>query len=251
MKNVLNALAVLEEVAARQPIGVAELARAMDLPKSSVQRALLTLHEAGWLRPTGGAPTRWAITTKALHVGRHATGELGLRDVAVPVMEELRRQTDETVHLAVPEGGNVVLIERLETSQPVRIILPLGQILPVHASANGKALLAASPAEVVERRIADGLASYTGTTIIDPARLRAELARIRELGYATNGGEWRADVSAVAAAVLGESGLPVASVSINVPTSRTTEELRAVHGSLVAEAAKRIGAEVRRGSGVG
>ncbi|MFD7312882.1 IclR family transcriptional regulator [Streptomyces sp. NPDC059883] len=242
MQNVLNALRALEEVAARQPVGVADLARAMELPKSSVQRALVTLHTAGWLRPAGGTPTRWVVTTKALHVGRHATGELGLRDVAVPVMEELRRRTDETVHLAVPEGGKVVLIERLETAQPVRIILPLGQNLPLHASANGKAVLAASPAGVIDRQLAEGLSGFTATTITDPRRLLAELAEIRERGYAANGGEWRTDVSAVAAAVLGGSGQPVASISVNVPTSRLTSEDQAAYGLLVREAAAAVGA---------
>ncbi|MEV7927176.1 IclR family transcriptional regulator [Kitasatospora sp. NPDC088264] len=241
MQNVLNALRVLEEVAARQPIGVAELARAMDLPKSSVQRALLTLHTAGWLRQAGGAPTRWLVTAKALQVGRQATGELGLRDAAVPVMEELRRQTGETVHLAVPEGGRVILVERLETSQPVRIVLPLGQDLPAHASANGKAVLAASPAEALESYLAEGLARYTDTTIVEPRRLLDELAEVRRRGYATNSGEWRSDVSAVAAAVIGGLGLPVASISVNVPASRATDESRAEHGALVNAAAKRLG----------
>lgn len=242
MQNVLNALRTLEEVAERQPIGVAELARAMALPKSSVQRTLVTLHTAGWIRPTGEAATRWVVTTKALHVGRHATDELGLRDVALPVMEELRRRTDETVHLAVREGGRVVLVERLETSQPVRIILPLGQNLPLHASANGKAVLAADPVDAVERRIAEGLPEFTGTTITDPERLRTELAGARSRGYATNGGEWRSDVSAIAAAIIGEAGLPVASISVNLPTSRMTDEAGPAYGTLVHEAAQRISA---------
>lgn len=245
MRNVLNALRTLEEVAARQPAGVAELARALGLPKSSVQRALVTLHEAGWIRPAGETVTRWVITTKALRVGRSATGELGLRDVALPVLEELRRRTDETVHLTVPEGGKAVLIERLETAQPVRIVLPLGQHLPLHASANGKAVLAASPPETVERYLAEGLPRFTGTTITDPERLRAELAVIRGRGYATNGGEWRSDVSAVAAAVLATSGLPVAGISVNVPTSRMSETSRTAFGALVAEAAKKLGSALR------
>ncbi|MEU3059425.1 IclR family transcriptional regulator [Streptomyces subrutilus] len=249
MQSVLNALRVLEEVAARQPIGVADLARAMELPKSTVQRALLTLHTAGWIRPASGTPTRWLVSTKALHVGRQATGELGLRDIAVPVMEELRRRTDETVHLAVPEGGNIVLIERLETSKPVRIILPLGQNLPAHASANGKALLAAGPAETVERYIADGLARFTDTSIVDPAGLRAELAEIRLRGYATNAGEWRDDVSAVAAAVVSETGAPVASISINVPTSRMTARSQVAFGAALREAAATVGAALGRAQG--
>jgi IclR family transcriptional regulator, acetate operon repressor len=246
MQIVVNALRALEEVAERQPIGVADLARALELPKSSVQRTLVTLHSAGWIRPTGATPTRWVVTTKALHVGRHATGELGLRDVALPVMEDLRRRTDETIHLAVREGTNVVLLERLETSQPVRIILPLGQHLSMHASANGKAVLAADPAEAAERYIDQGLHRFTGTTITDPRRLREELADIRARGYATNSGEWRSDVSAVAAAIVGEAGLPVASISVNVPTSRMTDEARPEYGAFVGEAAKRISAALGR-----
>ncbi|MEV2261727.1 IclR family transcriptional regulator [Streptomyces anulatus] len=249
MQSVLNALRVLEEVAARQPVGVADLARAMESPKSTVQRALLTLHTAGWIRPAGGTSTRWMVSTKALYVGRSATGELGLRDIAVPVMEELRRATDETVHLAVPEAGNIVLIERLETSKPVRIILPLGQNLPAHASANGKAVLAASSDEAVERHIADGLTRFTETSIVDPRLLRAALAEVRLRGYATNAGEWRSDVSAVAAAVLGDAGLPVASLSVNVPTSRMTEDSRAAFGAAVREAAKTVSEALRRTRG--
>lgn len=249
MQSVLNALRVLEEVAARRPVGVADLARAMESPKSTVQRALLTLHTAGWIRPAGGTSTRWMVSTKALYVGRSATGELGLRDIAVPVMEELRRATDETVHLAVPEAGNIVLIERLETSKPVRIILPLGQNLPAHASANGKAVLAASSDEAVERHIADGLTRFTETSIVDPRLLRAALAEVRLRGYATNAGEWRSDVSAVAAAVLGDAGLPVASLSVNVPTSRMTEDSRAAFGAAVREAAKTVSEALRRTRG--
>jgi IclR family acetate operon transcriptional repressor len=242
VQNVLNTLHVLEEVAARQPVGVGELARATGIPKSSVQRALRTLQTAGWIRPAGGGMTRWAVTTKALDVGRHAAGDLSLRDVAVPVMEDLRRRIDETIHLAIPEGDKVVLIERLETSKPVRIVLALGTSLPLHASAHGKAVLAAGSAAMLEQLLADGLPQHTDTTITDPGELLAELEEIRERGYSTNGGEWRSDVSAVAAAVVDGAGEPVASISINVPTSRMADESRSAYGALVCEAAAAVGA---------
>ena len=242
MQNVLNTLRVLEELAVRQPVGVGDLARAMELPKSTVQRALGTLHTAGWIKQTGGAPTRWTLTTKALLIGRQATGELDLRDVAVPVMEELRRAVDETVHLAVAEGERVVLVERLETTQPVRIVLPLGQHLSGHASANGKAILAARSPEAVERYLAQGLTRFTDTTIDDPAALRADLEAVRACGYALNQGEWREDVSAVAAAVIGPDGSPVASVSINMPSSRCDRDRLVELGEHVRTAARSISA---------
>lgn len=245
MQNVLNALRVLEEVAVRQPVGVGELARVLALPKSSVQRALRTLHTAGWLRPVEGEYTRWALTTKALHVGRHAAGELSLRDAAVPVMEELRRDTEETIHLMVPEGDKMVLIERLETPKPVRIVIPLGGSAPLHGSSNGKAVLAQSPVEEVERLFTEGLHRYTDTTIVDRDELLAELAETRSRGYATNQGEWRSDIAAVAAAIMGASGRPIGSISISTPINRMPDELRPTYGLLVHDAAQRISAALK------
>ncbi|MCW2870190.1 IclR family transcriptional regulator [Actinacidiphila oryziradicis] len=244
MRNVLNTLQVLEEVATRQPIGVGELARVLEMPKSSVQRSLQTLNEAGWIRPARGEITRWVVTTKALDVGRHASGDLGLRDAAVPLMEELRRHTDETIHLTVPEGDKMVLIERLETAKAVRTSMALGHALPLHASANGKAVLANSSPEVVERLLAEGLPRYTDTTITDPHRLLAELDAVRAQGYATNSGEWRSDVGSVAAAIMGGVEEPVASLSVNIPMSRVTDESQSIFGALVSEAAKTLTARL-------
>lgn len=228
MQNVVNALRALEAVAARQPIGVGELSRALGLPKSTVQRSLRTLHDAGWIRRAGGEVTRWQVTSKVLQIAR--TTELGLRDAAMPVMEELRQRTGETIHLMVPEGDAVVLIERLETDKPLRIVLPLGIRLPLHASANGKAVLAH-----LDRPLGE-LPGYTATTITDPVALRAELEQVRARGYADNRGEWRSDIAAVAAAVIGPAG-PVASLSISTPASRMPDDLRAEYGELVTRAA--------------
>jgi IclR family acetate operon transcriptional repressor len=244
MRNVLNTLRVLEEVARRQPIGVGELARVLEMPKSSVQRSLQTLNAAGWIRPARGEITRWVVTTKALDVGRHASGDLGLRDAAVPLMEDLRQRTEETIHLTVPEGNKMVLIERLETAKPVRTSMALGHALPLHASANGKAVLANSSPAVIQRLLAEGLPGYTDTTITDPERLLAELDTVRAQGYATNHGEWRSDVGSVAAVIMGGVEDPVASLSVNIPMSRLTDESQSFFGAVVSEAAKTLSARL-------
>ncbi|TCO60635.1 IclR family transcriptional regulator [Actinocrispum wychmicini] len=244
MQNVLNTLRVLEEVAARQPVGVGELARELEMPKSSVQRALVTLNEAGWIRPAAGEVTRWVMTTKALSVGGRAGGDLGLRDAAVPIMEELRRRTEETIHLTIPEDDKMVLIERLETAKPVRISMALGHALPMHASANGKAVLAHSTPEVVRRLFAQELPRYTDSTITDPDELRAELAKVRDRGFAVNHGEWRTDVGSVAAAVLNGEEQPIASLSVNIPLTRLTTDSEAAFGAAVHEAAGKISARL-------
>jgi len=244
LRNVLNALRVLEEVASRQPIGVGELARVLEMPKSSVQRALVTLDTAGWIRPASGEVTRWVMTTKALAVGGRASGDLSLRGTALPIMEDLRRHTEETIHLTVPENGKMVLIERLETDKPVRTSMALGHALPLHASANGKAVLANSSPEVIKQVLADELSPYTDTTITDPDELRAELAAIRARGFAVNHGEWRPDVGAVAAAVIGGYDNPIASLSVNIPISRLTDESEVAFGAALSEAASGLSARL-------
>ncbi len=102
-------------------------------------------------------------------------------------------------------------------------------------------MLAAGFAAMVEQLLAGGLPPHTDTTITDPGELLAELEEIRKRGYSTNGGEWRSDVSCVAAAVMDDTGQPVASISINMPTSRMADE-RPAYGALVREAAGAVSA---------
>jgi IclR family acetate operon transcriptional repressor len=247
MQNVLNALRVLEEVAIRQPVGVSELSRALGMPKTSVQRAAQTLRAAGWLSPTGREPTRWVLTTRAFEVGRRAVGDLNLRSAALPVMEALRERTGETIHLNAYDEvtRRAILIERMETAKTVRVTLPLGNSSPLPASANGKAILACHPDSEIEDLLADGLVRYTEATIMDMAVLREELERVRARGYATNKGEWRDDIAAVAAAIIDERNRPVGSMSVSTPYGRMPDELLPVYGELVRQAA----AEVSRALG--
>ncbi|MDF2586150.1 MAG: IclR family transcriptional regulator, partial [Mycobacterium sp.] len=88
--SVLSAFRVLEAVADAQPVGLSELARSVELPKSTVQRVLLTLQELGWLSATDSAPARWRLTYRAAAVAGRAGAADGLRDIARPVMNELQ-----------------------------------------------------------------------------------------------------------------------------------------------------------------
>lgn len=247
MQSVTNALRVLEEVALRQPIGVGELSRRLGMPKTSVQRALVTLHDAGWLRPGGTELRRWYLTGKALSVGRHSSPELGLREAALPTMNRLRDQTGETIHLSVRDGDGMFLVERVDSPNAVRTFNPLGANAPLHASASGKAVLALLPDTELERLLEVGLERYTPATTVAPGELRAELAAIRERGYAVNFGEWRADVTGVGRAIADVDGQPYAAVNVSAPASRTSEEDINRYGKLVINAAMEIEARLNSG----
>src|SRR4051794_25755308 len=107
MGSVQTALRVLEAVSELQPVGVSDLARRLELPRSSAQRALATLGAEGWIRPLDHErSTRWVLTARALVVGSRAGGELRLPAVARPALERLHAQTSETIHLLVQEGDD-------------------------------------------------------------------------------------------------------------------------------------------------
>lgn len=245
MRSVVTVFRVLEEVARRQPVGVSELSRALDLPKSTTQRGLAVLHDLGWIRPGNGESTAWSLTTKALAIGSRAE-DLEIREVALPVMRELNALTQENVHLAVPDGDWVTLVEKVDSAKAVRTFHRLGAMAPIHASSTGKSILACRSREEVQGVIDRGLDRYNDRTIVDPAALWRELERIRELGYAVNRGEWREDVTALGAALLDAEGRPLAALSVSVPAHRLPKRLIPTLGRQVAAAADRVNAASTR-----
>lgn len=247
LQSVLTALTVFEAVAEHQPIGVSDLSRKLSLPKSTVQRCLTTLHEAGWLRPEGGAITRWVITAKAFSLGREVANSRHLHDMALPMMENLRDVTQESVHLVVAEGREVVLIERLESPLPVRTIFPLGMRAPLHATAYGKAILTYLSPEALDTYLAQGLEVLTPHTVHDPDVLRKELEVTRMRGWAATTNELGDGVSAIAAAILDRQGRPVAGLSIAYPSHRLSEETRQRFGELVVDTVSRISSRLSAG----
>jgi IclR family transcriptional regulator, acetate operon repressor len=246
MGSVLSTLRVLEEVAARQPIGVSELARATGMPKSTVHRCLVTLREAGWLRVVDSDRARWGVTSKPLGIGLAAAGQEGLRDIAQPVLEELRDATDETIHLAVRDGSSLLILLRKDSRQAVRTFVEVGTRAPLHATASGLAILAKMDPAEVGAVLDRGMERFTPTTIVNRAMLLEEIERTGRRGYALNDSAWwRPDVSAVAAAIVNAGGRPVAAVTISVPSSRFEQKNEPMYAKYAVDAADRISAALR------
>lgn len=220
MQGVHNALAVVEKLAEHQPIGVSELARLLDLPKSTVHRYLMTLRDEEWVDLQSENPPRWRLAAKTHLILQPSSAELTLRDVAIPVMQRLRDETGETVFLSRLDGDESVLIERVDGTQPVRTFNPLGVRMQLNGPSTGKALLAALAPGDAERILARPIEVYTPKTLTDPDRLRDELDQIRERGYAVNVGEWRSDVAGIGAVIMSPHRQPIAAVSISMPAFR-------------------------------
>ncbi|WP_297544701.1 IclR family transcriptional regulator [Amycolatopsis sp.] len=241
MRSLLRGLQMLEVISEHQPIGVGELTKMLKLPKSTVQRTLVSLAQAGWLEPAGSERTRWELTQHVWMIGQRARKNTLLRDVAMPLMRELGATTAETIHLAVPGGTQgVVTLDRVDSTQPVRVYNPIGATFPFHSCASGKSILAFWPQQRVDEVLSRPLLKMTDRTTTDPEALRIELDEVRQRGYALNTAENRPGVCAIGCPILERDGYAVASVGISMPQDRYDWRHVPKWGEQLIAAAKKI-----------
>jgi len=220
-----RAFAVLDLFGAERPEwGTSEVARAVGLPVATAHRILAALTGRRYLA-RDERTRRFRLGPAALDLGDRARAVLDLRQAALPVLRRLARETDETALLTVPNGerDRSVCLERMESSQPLRLSVEPGRRLPLYAGASQKALLAFLGEEDIER-VAGSLERICRATITDAEALRANLAEVRECGWAISFEETNVGVWGVAVPLLDEHGLAVAALGLAGPSARLSPE---------------------------
>src|SRR5262245_427754 len=208
--------------------------------KSTVHRLLQALVRQGFVIRTPEGRYRLGLVVHEL--GQLVVHGLLLRQVAHPVLEQLRFATDETVHLAVLEVPEVVYIERLESASTMRMFDRVGPRLPASVTSSGKCLLAWAPPDVVDGVIASGLVRRAPRTIPSEAVFDDALGGVRRRGYAVSVEEGARDIASVAAPVRGSDGSVIAAVSVAGPVLRVNETTFTRLVPMVRRAAGRISA---------
>jgi IclR family acetate operon transcriptional repressor len=229
------------------PVGVGELARDVDLPKSTVQRILRTLEQLNWVESIQDPHTRWLLTDRMRLLGQRAPRAKDLRSTARPYMRRLGLVTREAIQLATLNRSlaATVLIERVDSTQPVRTHNEIGTVVPLYAGAVGTAILAALPAAEAEAMLTGSLTKITSSTVTDKVLLRRRLNEIRRVGYAVSRGEFRAEICAVGAAILDEEGNPTGGLTISMPETRFDAEQVPEWGRLLTDACRHIEQDLR------
>lgn len=220
VKSLSRALSLLEALC--EFPGGAELStmsQRTGLPKGTAHRLLTTLARHGFVEQE---LRRYRVGVKAFVVGNAFLAHLDLRARALPYLVELRNHSGESVQLAVLENLQVVYIERVLSRSPVAYMKSrVGAMLPAYCTALGKALLAFSPPELLQRYLEMvPLVPQTPHTITEREHLLEELAAVRRRGYAVDRGEREASVRAIAAPVFNHEVAAVAAVSVAGPTER-------------------------------
>jgi IclR family acetate operon transcriptional repressor len=237
MQSADKALAILAAFDETRPdLGVSELAGELGMHKSTVSRLLAALERRGLVRREG---ERFAPGPELARLGVLAVRGLTLPGVARPSLEELAERTGETVNLAVREGDRALNLLQVDAAHFVGVTDWTGRAAPLHASANGKALLAFG-----DGRSPGRLTKLTTRTIVDRDELRADLVRARAAGFAVAVEELELGLHAVAAPVYDSRGTCLAAVSVSGPAYRLTQTRLPAVGKLCADAAAEVSARL-------
>jgi DNA-binding IclR family transcriptional regulator len=216
-----RALAVLDAFDSTAPrLTLSEIAARSGTPLTTAHRLLAEL--ADWGALTRRADGRYEIGRKLWDLGLLAPVQLELRQVAAPFLQDLHTTIRDTVHLAVRDGLQALYVERISGRESVPVVSQVGSRLPLHATGVGKVLLAAAPHDVVEQALRS-LSRQTRNTVVEPGRLRRELAEVRRRRYARTSEEMSPGAASLAVPVQVERrGGPVvvAALGIVVPPHR-------------------------------
>jgi DNA-binding IclR family transcriptional regulator len=243
IQSVRRAAALLRALGDERALGVNELGRRTGLHKSTASRLLATLEREGLVEREPGTE-KYRLGFEIARLASYVAPFADLRGAAWPALVWLAEAARETVHLAVRDGLEAVNVEQLAGPHRIGEASWVGRRTPLHCVANGKALLAFAPPELVERVLDRPLAAFTPHTITDVARLREELGAVRERGYACALGEVEEGLHAVAAPVLGRDGRAAGAVSVSGPSYRLSQARLDELGPVTVEAAGRIAARL-------
>lgn len=221
VKSLQKALRILNCFTAQQPeLGVTEISNMLDLQKSTVYNILATFEQEGFTEQDP-VTKKYRLGLRLLHLSNVVRSGLGLRRVALPIMEKAMRQFEETVHLAIEQDGQVVYIESVQPADRSVSRLATGKSAPMHCTGVGKAILAFAPDAKVEEVVrVHGMPEFTPNTITSFEALQEELAATRRRGYALDNMEHEWGIRCIAVPIREENGRIKASMSVSGPSDR-------------------------------
>jgi len=224
LSSVGTAIQLLKAFSEEQvDIGISELSRRLGVAKSTVHRLAATLAAEGLLEQDRETE-KYRLGIALFRLGALVRRRMDISSQGRPYLYELREKTNETVHLAILDGTEIMYVYNLESTQAIRMRSDLGVRKPAYCTAEGQAILAFQPQNVVDAVIAQGLSPRTPQTITDPAKLIKALAVVRQRGCAIEDEESEIGMRGISAPIHNDAGEVVDSVGLAGPVTRLSKK---------------------------
>jgi len=224
IRSVSHALDVVEQFYGEaDELGVTELSKRLKLHKNNIFRLLATLESRGYIEQNK-ATENYRLGIRSLQLGQAYISRVGLLRQARPVMESLVKQCRESAYVAVPRRGGMVPLDSIDSDEPIRLVSQVGEALPLHCTAAGKAQLAFESEDELKTRLPESLKKHTAKTVTDRQGLLQQLRTVVETGYAVDNGEHVEDVRAIAVPVKDYTRRVVGVLAVSGPAYRMSPE---------------------------
>ncbi len=223
VQSVDRAISILQVLARRGLSGVTAIAEDLSLHKSTVSRLLATLEARGLVEHIPGRGG-YRLDYGVVLLAEGVTKRTDLTVISRPVCAELAEDIGETINIDVPEGNRAVTVDQSTGTFSLSAVNWVGRRDPMHVTSPGKVFLAEMPPSELARFLESEVVAFTEHTITDPLRLREELQRVRDQGYASTVEELELGLAAVAVPIRALDGRVIAALSVSGPTVRLTPD---------------------------
>lgn len=247
MKSIDRITALVELLmSSESDLGIREIAERSSMPKSSVQRILSSLKEKNWVvqDPESG---NYRIALRLLVLAGAWRFRLELARQSRGVLEDLCRESRQTVLLLVHEGSCGICLDKVEPERSLKLVAEVGKTFPLNAAACGKILLAYSSRELREKLLESPFRAFTPATITGAEIMKKEIEDIRARGYAVSRGEMTTGAAEIAIPLLDGDGNLLAALSVAGPCFEMEGHFEEYEGMLRRAAARILGAPAARG----
>ncbi len=235
-----KALDVMDAVAGfGRPVRFSDLLASSTYPKATLYRFLQTLTHQGMLAYDEDRGT-YTPGLRLVRLAHAAWATSSLAPIAKPYLDELSRETGETIHLAQMDTGQVIYVDKRNAAKPVEMFSSAGKVGPAYCTGVGKAMLAYLDDTALDAALArQSFHRFTPETLDSPENLKAELAAIRARGHAFDREEHEPGIICCAVPIMSRTGRAIGAISVTSTTARTSlDALEAQAGLIKGIAAK-------------
>lgn len=240
LSSVKNAMKILRLYSPKQKeLGIMEISRKLNIPKSSAHRLVSFLVKEGFLSKNPRT-NKYRLGLSILTLGGVIFSHHELYKEALPIVRKLVDTLNESAHICLLEEEQVVYLFRIESSQPDRLLTYIGRKNPIHCTSEGLCILAYQSKKTIDKVLSKNLYAYTPYTITDPDLLKNKLKKIKKQGFAISKDDFFVGYVGIAAPIRDYTGKVVSSLSMVGSTSRITEERYPIFIENITKAAQKI-----------
>ncbi len=237
INSLIKSLKVLEHLIENGEMGILELVEATGMSKSTVHRILITFKHTGYV-DQNKANSKYYPTFKIFQLGTKAANRVPLKKIIRPYLQEIFSKCHETVNFGIVDNYNLIYVDKIVTSEPLRVDLEIGNKVSAYSTGIGKAILAFTDDLDIS---SINFVKMTENTVDSPEKFKSQLEFIRKNGYIIEHEEYIPGLTCLAVPIRNREGRAVAGISISVPSMRLNDQREKELVSLLLDTVNKIG----------